>query len=44
MFRKVADVFGTRASTLYPNFVPQLDPNHTSPKMLEIVQKLSKVV
>ena len=25
MFRKLLDVYGTRASLLYPNFVPNLD-------------------
>ncbi|CAK8678709.1 unnamed protein product [Clavelina lepadiformis] len=28
MFRKLFDVFGTKATTLYPNFVPDLDPRY----------------
>nr|CAB3267038.1 transmembrane protein 135 [Phallusia mammillata] len=38
MFRKMLDCFGTNASTLYPDFIPPLDPKFaTSPDVIKVM-------
>ena len=40
MYRRLFDSFGTRASKLYPSFIPNLDPKHVVSPDVAALMKL----